>query len=164
LFAAGPDFNVGGAEADGALRHCWLGDDIAAGDVIIFHSLLVHRAGPNLSDRLRLSVDFRYQARHQPICPVCLLLASNGLSWERVYQGWSSDTLKYYWRRWKLCYASLDPSYVADFDAAALARAERGDPAATTALERIVSRSADGAHRARALELLARLSGANTSA
>lgn len=40
----------------------WAFGDYACGDVIMFNSLTLHRAGPNLtSDRLRLSADYRYR-------------------------------------------------------------------------------------------------------
>jgi Phytanoyl-CoA dioxygenase (PhyH) len=40
----------------------WCSHDLAAGDVILFSSLTVHRALPNItSDQLRISVDFRYR-------------------------------------------------------------------------------------------------------
>lgn len=40
----------------------WAFGDYACGDVIMFNSLTLHRAGPNLTaDRLRLSADYRYR-------------------------------------------------------------------------------------------------------
>jgi ectoine hydroxylase-related dioxygenase (phytanoyl-CoA dioxygenase family) len=39
----------------------WHRSDYAPGDVIIFHSLTLHRGLPNISNRVRLSVDYRYQ-------------------------------------------------------------------------------------------------------
>jgi ectoine hydroxylase-related dioxygenase (phytanoyl-CoA dioxygenase family) len=39
----------------------WATTDYRAGDVIIFHCLTPHAALPNLTDRLRLSADFRWQ-------------------------------------------------------------------------------------------------------
>jgi ectoine hydroxylase-related dioxygenase (phytanoyl-CoA dioxygenase family) len=41
---------------------------LAAGDAILFHCLTVHRALPNATrDRVRLSVDYRYQPAGEPI-------------------------------------------------------------------------------------------------
>jgi ectoine hydroxylase-related dioxygenase (phytanoyl-CoA dioxygenase family) len=41
---------------------------LAAGDSVLFHSLTVHRALPNrTADRVRLSVDFRYQPASEPV-------------------------------------------------------------------------------------------------
>jgi hypothetical protein len=39
----------------------WLTADYRPGDLLVFHSLMIHRALPNTSDRIRLSLDTRYQ-------------------------------------------------------------------------------------------------------
>jgi len=44
----------------------WLTIHYRPGDLLIFHSLMVHRALPNTSDRIRLSLDARYQPRSDP--------------------------------------------------------------------------------------------------
>lgn len=50
----------------------WVSIDYEPGDVVVFHSLTVHGALPNRTDRLRLSVDFRYQAVTEPITEASL--------------------------------------------------------------------------------------------
>jgi ectoine hydroxylase-related dioxygenase (phytanoyl-CoA dioxygenase family) len=46
----------------------WATSDYACGDVLMFHCLTVHRALDNLSpDRLRISVDYRYQPAHPDV-------------------------------------------------------------------------------------------------
>ncbi|HLJ11713.1 MAG TPA: phytanoyl-CoA dioxygenase family protein [Planctomycetaceae bacterium] len=45
----------------------WLTTDYRAGDVLVFHSLMLHRALPNRSDRIRLSLDARCQPSAIPI-------------------------------------------------------------------------------------------------
>ena len=45
----------------------WATADFRAGDVLVFHSLSVHGARPNQSERMRLSADFRYQSARRPI-------------------------------------------------------------------------------------------------
>jgi ectoine hydroxylase-related dioxygenase (phytanoyl-CoA dioxygenase family) len=46
---------------------------LAAGDAILFNCLTVHRALPNMtSDRVRISVDYRYQPASEPITVVRL--------------------------------------------------------------------------------------------
>jgi hypothetical protein len=45
----------------------WATTDYEPGDVLVFHSLTVHGALPNVSDRLRLSVDYRYQSASEPV-------------------------------------------------------------------------------------------------
>jgi uncharacterized protein YukE len=73
---------------------------MSAGDVLIFHSLTVHAAGPNLSDRLRLSLDCRFQDARRVLNPANLVFAGeSGKSWEKTYAGWNSDDLKFYWTK-----------------------------------------------------------------
>ncbi len=45
----------------------WLSADFEPGDVLMFHSLTVHAAKRNHTDRLRLSCDFRYQLVTDPV-------------------------------------------------------------------------------------------------
>src|SRR5947199_356238 len=52
-----PAFGAGGLEVVDPLVGRWVGGDFQAGDVLIFHSLTVHKALPNLTDRLRMSMD-----------------------------------------------------------------------------------------------------------
>lgn len=80
----------------------WLGGRINAGDVLIFHSLTVHAACPNISNQLRISMDCRFQDYGRPLNPATLVFpgASNGeKSWETTYANWQSGDLKYYWKR-----------------------------------------------------------------
>jgi ectoine hydroxylase-related dioxygenase (phytanoyl-CoA dioxygenase family) len=62
-----------GVRTDGAgLR--WLGSDFRNGDVVCFHSHTVHAAMRNRTpDRLRLSLDFRYQRSDLPIDAASML-------------------------------------------------------------------------------------------
>lgn len=76
----------------------WVGGQINAGDVLIFHSLTVHQAAPNRSDQLRISLDCRFQNYLRPVNPGALVFTGSGRrSWESTYQHWKSDELKYYW-------------------------------------------------------------------
>lgn len=78
----------------------WVGGQICAGDVLIFNSLTVHAASPNLSNRLRISLDCRFQDYRRAFNPANLAFAGqSGKSWEKIYAGWQSDDLKYYWKR-----------------------------------------------------------------
>ena len=78
----------------------WLTTTTRPGDVLVFHSHTVHRAGPNLTrDRLRVSVDFRYQARSLPIAEGNLM-PHTGDSWPEVYQDWKSTELSITGRIW----------------------------------------------------------------
>jgi len=77
----------------------WVGGDIRAGDVLIFHSLTVHAAAPNVSDKMRISMDCRFQDYGRAINPANLAFAGDsGKSWDEIYQGWTSRSLQYYWK------------------------------------------------------------------
>ena len=77
----------------------WVGGQINAGDVLIFHSLTVHEASPNLSNQLRLSLDCRFQDYRRFLNPANLAFGGeSGKSWENTYARWGSDDLKYYWK------------------------------------------------------------------
>ncbi len=81
----------------------WVGEDFACGDVLVFKSLCVHRATDNLTpDRMRISVDFRYQPVSHPVVPGSLLPHFNRLPWNEIYAGWASDEFQYYWQRYPL--------------------------------------------------------------
>ena len=77
----------------------WVGGNINAGDVLIFHSLTVHAAAPNVSDRMRISLDCRFQDYARIINPANLAFAGeSGKSWDDIYRGWTSHDLQYYWK------------------------------------------------------------------
>ena len=89
----------------------WVETDFEAGDVLVFHSLTVHKSVPNLTqDRIRLSVDFRYQPLSLPIEEKSLIPHCEVLPWEEVYAGWDSTDLKYYWRQYELDFQTFDMS------------------------------------------------------
>jgi ectoine hydroxylase-related dioxygenase (phytanoyl-CoA dioxygenase family) len=86
----------------------WVGGEIYAGDLLLFNSLTVHEAAPNTSDRMRISMDCRFQSYLRPVNPGALVFAGSGRrSWEKIYANWPSDELKYYWTRLPL---QLKPS------------------------------------------------------
>lgn len=98
-----PEIRVG-SEVGGA----WVGGEIDAGDVLIFHSLTVHAAAANSSKRMRISMDCRFQDCARAVNPANLAFAGeSGKSWERTYSGWQSHELKYYWKKLPL---NLQPS------------------------------------------------------
>ena len=150
---------AGGMAVDPAtLPDRWHTTDYRAGDVLLFHSHLVHRALPNLTpDRMRLSVDYRYQARSRPIAASNLLPHTGQITWEEVYRGWRSTELQYYWERWPLAVQPYDTTWFETRDREAFALAERGDPTARPALLRIAQRDPEPAKRARAEHALAAL-------
>jgi len=85
-----------------ALGGDWVGGAIHAGDVLIFHSLTVHAATPNVSDRVRISLDCRFQDYRRAINPAALVFPGSeagGRSWIKTYAGWHSGELQYFWKR-----------------------------------------------------------------
>jgi ectoine hydroxylase-related dioxygenase (phytanoyl-CoA dioxygenase family) len=86
----------------------WVGGDLHVGDALVFHSLTVHRALPNQSDRLRLSVDYRFQAEGAALTEGCLQPHFGRLDWDEIYAGWKREDLKYYWRSRRYEVASWD--------------------------------------------------------
>ncbi len=136
----------------------WMSGSMRQGDVIIFHSLAVHRGRPNKSKRLRLSIDARYQRVSDPVAAKSLNPHGGLITWEQLYKDWPADhKLKYYWRKWDLTIKEYDNSYTHKRDQMAFAMAEAGDPDARAVLERIISRDADPKKRRRAQALLGRL-------
>lgn len=94
-------YGAGGAGVDVAPDVEWCTTDYRAGDVITFHSYNVHQGRDNQTNRIRLSVDYRYQAVDQEIHPTSLLPHNTGeTSWDRIYAHWPdpADPLKHYWR------------------------------------------------------------------
>ena len=86
----------------------WVSGHVKAGDVLIFHSLTVHAASPNISQHLRLSIDCRFQDARRPLNPSNLVFGGeSGKSWEKTYAAWKSDELKFYWKRMPL---NFEPS------------------------------------------------------
>jgi hypothetical protein len=87
----------------------WLGGDFELGDVIAFHSLTIHRALTNDTDRIRLSVDYRYQSEGQDMTERCLRPHYERESWADIYRGWNREELKYYWRDKKINLVPWNP-------------------------------------------------------
>ncbi len=78
----------------------WVGGEINAGDLLLFHSLTVHKASPNHSKQLRISLDCRFQSYERTVNPAVLVFGGSGRrSWDNTYRNWSSDELKYYWTK-----------------------------------------------------------------
>lgn len=93
------DLHVPEIPAGSEIGGDWVGGHMNAGDVLIFHSLTVHAAAPNLSDQLRLSLDCRFQDARRALHPSNLVFAGeSGKSWEKTYADWHSGELKYYWK------------------------------------------------------------------
>jgi ectoine hydroxylase-related dioxygenase (phytanoyl-CoA dioxygenase family) len=149
---------AGGLAVDPALDGVWLSNDFAIGDALIFPSRTVHRALPNLTpDRLRVSLDNRYQAQSQPIAAHELLPHLHRASrqgWEDIYSGWHTTDLQYYWKGLPLKVVPTDDSRSARGFEEALERARRGDELARPLLDRIVRREPDSSQAQASREAL----------
>jgi len=148
---------AGGMEAVDPYEGRWVAGDFAEGDVIVFHSLTVHKALPNLSDRLRQSVDNRYQRVRDPLVAASLLPYANILSWDEIYAGWSETRLQRYWEGRFTNIVPCDSRYYEERDRLAFQMAEAGDATARATLLRIVQRDANAQKREHAAKLLQQL-------
>ena len=152
------DFDIaagaGGLEITDPLDGRWVSGDIAAGDVLIFHSMTVHKGVANLSPHLRMSMDVRYQLVSEPFNPDNANPDGQPLSWEEVYAGWEPGPLQYYWRDLPLIPQQFDRRWFDRRDHLAFERGAAGDPRARSVLQRIVARDADPAKCERAQALL----------
>ena len=151
-----PALGAGGIEITDPLEGAWVNSPFDQGDVLFFHSMLVHKGLPNRSDRLRMSIDARYQRISDPIAPGSILPHSQPNTWENIYRGWKNESLKYYWEKYELEIKEYDNSYHDRRDRMALDMAGKGDETAISALQRIIARHNDPAMREKAAELLAR--------
>jgi hypothetical protein len=129
----------------GQLEGQWVTTDYAIGDTLVFHSLTVHQALPNkTADRLRISLDNRYQGLDQPIAEHMLLphlRTHHELTWDEVYRDWRSQELQYYWKDLDLKVLPKDERWGARGFEEALTLARRGDPHARHHLSRLVKRN-----------------------
>ena len=153
-----PALGAGGLAVTEPLDEAWVCSPIEQGDVIIFHSMAVHQGLTNRGNRLRLSIDGRYQRVTDPITAESLKPHDGRDSWEAIYAGWpAADPLKYYWRQWDLRIEAFDPSYFERRDQMGLELASQGDPNSRSILERIIARDPDPDKRVKAAELLSEL-------
>ena len=152
-----PAMGAGGLEVVDPLDGAWTYSPFNQGDVLIFHSLAVHKGMPNGSDRLRMSLDARYQKASEPIAPGSLQPHSQPSAWEEIYADWPEMDLKYYWRKWDMEVKEYDNSYHDKRDVMALKMAREGDTRAISTLQRIIARDDSPAKREEAEALLAAL-------
>ena len=142
---------------DDELTGDWLSVDYEIGDALIFHSHAVHRALPNTTERLRLSVDYRYQSAREPIVGAFLDPHVANMGWEEVYAGWESSDLQYYWRNFDVETVVRDSRFYDKRDAEALDLARQGNDVARPVLTRMIEREPDPAKRQVFEEALAQL-------
>ena len=89
----------------------WRSSNFRAGDVLFFNSLTIHKALPNTTkNRVRLSVDYRYQGVSQPLTKKQLFPHFDRFPWGVVYEGWKSRKYQYYWKNLPLTIAPFNLS------------------------------------------------------
>ena len=119
----------------------WLTADYEIGDCLIFHSLTLHKALPNITEnKLRISLDNRYQSIENPIAEHQLnphMAATYPFTWEEVYANWEEKDLQYYWLDKVQKIIPTDKSYIARGFTEALLLAKKGDSRAILKLKRI---------------------------
>ena len=140
----------------------WVTANYQLGDCLVFPSLTVHQALPNLTpDRLRLSLDNRYQALEQRIIAEHMLephlSGVTPLDWSQVYQNWQSEEWQYYWKDLDLAVIDRDPQWGQKGFREALERARQGDGDAQYHLRRLVNRVPDTPEGQAAQEVLAQV-------
>ena len=152
-----PAMGAGGIAVTNPLEGTWVNNPFEQGDVLIFHSMAVHKGVSNASDRLRMSIDARYQKISDPIAPGSLLPHAQPAEWEDIYADWPTSDLQFYWQTWDMDVKEYDNSYHEKRDEMGLEMAAKGDKGSISVLQRIVARDTDPAKRKRAADLLATL-------
>ena len=145
VYAFKPSLGAGGLEITDPLTGHWREGGFALGDALIFHSMTPHKALPNTTNRLRLSVDYRYQRASDELAPGALTPHDGQfITWEEVYRDWpEGDALKYYWKSFPMAVRPYDSSYNDDRDRMAMEMARSGNIAALATLDRIIARNPD---------------------
>jgi ectoine hydroxylase-related dioxygenase (phytanoyl-CoA dioxygenase family) len=88
----------------------WIWNPFKCGDVVMFHSLTIHRGRDNVTeDRIRLATSARYQSVNEPVDEDALTVHLGCAKWEEVYSEWETDdSLKYYWNAIDM---NVEPAY-----------------------------------------------------
>ena len=128
---------------DPAGRGILRSNDFEVGDTLIFGCLMVHGALPNLTeDRLRISLDNRYQKQGLPVSEKQLTphLCEEELTWDKVYKGWKgNEHLKFYWDNMEFEKLGTDSRFGEIAFKEVLDQADKGDADAIYSLEKLVT-------------------------
>ena len=77
----------------------WAWSPMSCGDVLLFHSLTIHHAQPNATDRVRLAASYRSQPCSRPVAASSLVAHLGWLTGTSCTANWAADDLlRYYWR------------------------------------------------------------------
>jgi len=102
-------YGAGGTGVDVDDNAAWRWNEMKCGDVIMLQSLTVHQGVDNTSgDRIRNSVDFRYQPQSHPVRAVSFEPHMGCITWDEIYEGWpdGEDPVKGYWEQAPLDFAN----------------------------------------------------------
>ncbi|ACM31484.1 phytanoyl-CoA dioxygenase family protein (plasmid) [Agrobacterium tumefaciens] len=146
---------AGGVEVSDPLTDRWRSGNFGAGDVLIFYTLTVHKASPNVTNRMRLSIDCRYQSAQDPISELAFQLKGEGYDWDDLYSGWESTALRYYWSDFQTPRVPYNPKYYARRDVLALEEGAKGNKAAISTLQRLARFGSNDSVKRRAEAILA---------
>lgn len=137
----------------------WKSGTFDPGDLLLLHSHVVHKALPNHSKRIRLSIDARYQPLNEPICDVFVSDRSywSGMDWTEIYADFKSKDLQFYWKGLPLQAIPYDPAFYAEQERIAFTQGEAGDTRAKYVLSLLALSCGDATKKRRAAELVALL-------
>lgn len=137
----------------------WHTTDFKVGDTLIFPALTIHKALPNLTeDRLRVSLDNRYQRVGDPIAEHMLnphLSSMSPLTWDDVYRDWDSSEYQYYWKEFDNPVLPKITEYLDKAFDEAVEMARQGNDHARLHLRRIAIREPDSEQGLAATRVLA---------
>ncbi|MCH2123612.1 MAG: phytanoyl-CoA dioxygenase family protein [Pirellulaceae bacterium] len=144
-----------------ALGLPWQTTNYEIGDTLIFPALTMHMALPNVTeDRLRVSLDNRYQAVDDPIAEHMTephLAGMSAFGWRETYEAWDSEEYQYYWKDLGLKVIPKDFSFANKGFDEACELARSGHEEAVHHLARLINQDPDTEQSLRAQEILAQL-------
>lgn len=118
----------------------WLSTNMKAGDAIIFTCLTVHKTEKNISEKVRQSIDTRFQKRSSPVCINNLNPFIND-KWENIYKSWKDNTYSWYWKDWDLNEENYDSYFEINNAIKIMQNFNKSKGKWKTALQKINSRS-----------------------
>lgn len=100
VLARRPALGAGGSGVDAELSDTWAWEPLEAGDALLFHSHTVHQGRDNCTQRLRLSLDMRFQRQRDSVHHSSLEPHFGRLTWDEITRDWpTGDSLNRYWER-----------------------------------------------------------------
>ncbi|MGO7807200.1 phytanoyl-CoA dioxygenase family protein [Rhizobium ruizarguesonis] len=162
LFGPAPD---GGIEIQCPPDLIWHAGDFKRGDALFFLATTLHRTVPNSSEKLRLSLDFRYQAASEPACApyFCDHAIVVDEPWREVCRHFGDRTILS-----SICtlppdICDYDITFLQQREAIAIRQGRAGDQGVKAELENIRTRGTSSVVRKEAASLLEALNRASRS-